>query len=116
MTAKPRDEPSEAIRQRVDETIETSDGVLFRKGTPERPRCGFSQRAAGLIAQYRDAFAVVNVLEVLPAYRAALESHSGWETIPQTYVDGEFVGGSDILAELDERGHLRARLDGEGTA
>ncbi len=116
MTSKPRDEPSEAVRQRVAEAIETSDVVLFMKGTPERPRCGFSQRAAGLIAQYRDEFAVVNVLEDLPAYRAALESHSGWETIPQTYVDGEFVGGSDILAELDERGDLRATLDCEGTA
>jgi len=115
MTSKHADEPTETVRRRVDEAIESSDVVLFMKGTPERPRCGFSQRAAGLIAQYRDEFRVVNVLEDLPAYRAALEEHSGWETIPQTYVDGEFVGGSDILAELDERGELRARLQGDGT-
>jgi monothiol glutaredoxin len=116
MTSKPRDEPNEAVRQRVDEAIETSDVVLFMKGTPERPRCGFSQRAVGLITQYRDEFRTVNVLEDLPAYRAVLADHSGWETIPQTYVDGEFVGGSDILAELDERGELRATIQGEEVA
>jgi monothiol glutaredoxin len=116
MTSTPSDDPIEGVRQRVDQAIETSDVVLFMKGTPERPRCGFSQRAAGLIAQHRDEFRVVNVLEDLPAHRAALEAHSGWETIPQTYVDGEFVGGSDILAELDERGELRETLEGEGTA
>ncbi|MFW5903435.1 MAG: glutaredoxin family protein [Halolamina sp.] len=116
MTSTPRDEPNEAVRRRVDEAIETSDVVLFMKGTPERPRCGFSQRAVGLIARHRDEFRVVNVLEDLPAYRAALERHSGWETIPQAYVDGEFVGGSDILAELDERGDLRETLAVEGTA
>lgn len=116
MTSTPLDEPSETVRQRVDEAIETSDVVLFMKGTPERPRCGFSQRAAGLIARYRDEFAVVNVLGDLPAYRAALEAHSGWETVPQTYVDGEFVGGSDVLAELDERGELRERLEAADTA
>jgi len=50
------------------------------------------------------------VLPALPHYREALESHSGWETIPQTFVDGEFVGGSDILEELEERGELEAEL------
>lgn len=116
MTSKHRDEPSEPVRERVDEAIDSGSVVLFMKGTPERPQCGFSQRAVGLIAKYRDEFRTVNVLGDLPAYREALEEHSGWETIPQTYVEGEFVGGSDILAELDESGELRTTLQGNGTA
>ncbi|MFQ3295980.1 MAG: monothiol glutaredoxin [Halobacteriales archaeon] len=116
MPSKHRDEPSEPVSERVDEAIESGSVVCFMKGTPERPQCGFSQRAIGLIAKYRDEFLTVNVLEDLPAYREALEEHSGWETIPQTYVDGEFVGGSDILAELEDRGELRPTLQGEGTA
>ncbi len=67
------------------------------------PQCGYSRRALGLIDQYRDEYETVDVLESLDEYRVALEEHSGWETIPQTFVDGEFVGGSDILVELGAR-------------
>jgi monothiol glutaredoxin len=101
---------SGTVAERVDAAIDESEVVLFMKGTPDRPQCGFSQRAAGLIAQHRDDVRTVNVLDALPAYREALETHSGWETIPQCYVGGEFVGGSDILAELEERGELAERL------
>jgi len=101
---------AEEVRERVDSTIENEEVVLFMKGTELMPQCGYSRRALGLIGQYRDDVATVDVLEALDEYRAALERHSGWETIPQTYVDGEFVGGSDVLAELDERGELEATL------
>jgi len=94
----------------VDDAIETEEVVLFMKGTELMPQCGFSRRALGLISQYREDVETVNVLDALDAYRDALEAHSGWETIPQTYVDGEFVGGSDVLAELEERGELEERL------
>lgn len=104
---------AEPVKSSVDAEIDKSGVVLFMKGTPERPQCGFSQRAAGLIAQYRDDFRTENVLDDLAAYRQALETHSGWETVPQCYVDGEFIGGSDILAELDEKGELEARLNGD---
>jgi len=97
---------SESVADRVDRAIADNEVVLFMKGTPQRPQCGFSQRAVGLLSEHRTDFAAVDVLEALPAYRDALEEHSGWETIPQTYVDGEFVGGSDILAEHAERGDL----------
>ena len=100
----------EAVQQKVDSAIEDNEVVLFMKGTELMPQCGFSRRALGLLSQYRDDVATVDVLEALDTYRAALESHSGWETIPQTYVSGEFVGGSDILAELEERGELAATL------
>jgi len=99
------------VRERVDDAIAENDVVLFMKGTPLMPQCGYSRRALGLIQQHREDLETVDVLPALDAYREALESHSGWETIPQTYVDGEFVGGSDVLAELDERGDLAAELD-----
>jgi len=104
----------ESVQDRVDRAIADHDVVCFMKGTPQRPRCGFSQRAVGLIGERRDSFETVNVLDELPAYRAALETHSGWETIPQIYVDGEFVGGSDVLEELAEQGDLEATLNAAG--
>lgn len=100
-----------SVRERVDRTIESSDAVLFMKGEPGAPRCHFSDRAHGLVSQYAD-IEYVNVLDALESYREALEPHSGRQTIPQLFVDGEFVGGSDILAELDDRGELEARLAG----
>ena len=100
----------EDVDERVDEAIESNEVVLFMKGTPLMPQCGFSDRAITLIGEHREEFETVDVLESLDEYRAALNRHSGWETIPQTYVDGEFVGGSDILAELDERGELGETL------
>jgi len=99
------------VRERVDTVIEEEDIVLFMKGTEMMPQCGFSRRALGLIKQHHENVTTVNTLDALDAYREALEAHSGWETIPQTYVDGEFVGGSDILAELDERGDLKETLE-----
>jgi monothiol glutaredoxin len=101
---------AEGVDERVERLIDEEEVVLFMKGTPNRPQCGFSQRAVGLIARHRRDVRAVDVLEDLPAYRAALSEHSGWETVPQVYVDGEFVGGSDVLAELDERDELAATL------
>ncbi|ARS91618.1 glutaredoxin family protein [Natrarchaeobaculum aegyptiacum] len=101
------------VNEQVETTIEENEVVLFMKGTKLMPQCGYSRRALGLIDQYCDEYETVDVLESLAEYRNALEAHSGWETIPQTYVDGEFVGGSDILAELEERGELAATLDAE---
>ena len=100
----------EEVDERVGRAIEENDVVLFIKGNRLMPQCGYSKRALGLVGQYTEEFEVVDVLPALPAYREALESHSGWETIPQTFVGGEFVGGSDVLAELDERGELESKL------
>ncbi len=102
--------PQDEVTEQVDRVIEDNEVVLFMKGTEIMPQCGYSERALGLIRQYREEVETVDVLESLDEYRAALEAHSGWETIPQTFVDGEFVGGSDVLAELDERGELAAEL------
>jgi len=96
----------EEVREQVEEVLDENEVVLFMKGNRLMPQCGYSQRAVQLISQHRAEFETVDVLPALPQYRAVLEEKSGWETIPQTFVDGEFVGGSDILAELDERDEL----------
>ena len=100
----------ETVDERVDEAITENDVVLFMKGNPMMPQCGFSDRATKLLDLHLEEYATVDVLESLDEYRAALSRHSGWETIPQAYVDGEFVGGSDVLAELEERGELAETL------
>lgn len=105
--------PQEKVTARVDEAIENAEVVLFMKGTPHMPQCGYSDRAIKLLSKYCDEVEAIDVLESLDEFRIALERHSGWETIPQTYVDGEFVGGSDILVELEQRGELAATLNAE---
>ncbi|WP_435360968.1 glutaredoxin family protein [Haloarchaeobius sp. DFWS5] len=104
--------PQEEVDELVKDTIENNEVVLFMKGTEMMPQCGYSDRALGLIRTHREEYETVDVLQSLEEFRAALKEYSGWETIPQTYVDGEFVGGSDVLAELDERGELGETLQG----
>ena len=112
MAFEPEPELSqEEAADRVDETIENNEVVLFMKGTELMPQCGYSRKALGLLQHHRDDVETVNVLDSLDEYRAALERHSGRETIPQTFVDGEFVGGSDILEQLHEQGDLADTLD-----
>jgi monothiol glutaredoxin len=101
----------EDIEQEVDEAIENNDVVLFMKGTELMPQCGYSRKAIALIQQHREDVETVDVLEGLDHYREALARHSNRETIPQTFVDGEFVGGSDILEQLQERGELAEKLN-----
>jgi len=105
--------PQDDVNEKVDDAIESNEVVLFMKGNQLMPQCGYSARALELIGKYRTDFETVDALESLDEFRAALERHSGWETIPQTFVDGEFVGGSDILAELEERGELAPTLNAE---
>jgi monothiol glutaredoxin len=111
MTFQPdSDLDAESVEQQVDETLDSNDVVLFMKGNRLMPQCGYSSKAVELIGSHVEEFETVDVLPALDEYRAALEAHSGWETIPQTYVDGEFIGGSDIVGELEERGELETEL------
>ncbi|MFC7226421.1 glutaredoxin [Salinirubellus salinus] len=103
--------PQEEVDDIVDEAIESNDVVLFMKGTPMMPQCGYSDRALRLLQEYREEFETVDVLQSLDEFRVALERHSGWTTTPQTFVNGEFVGGSDILMELHERDELATTLE-----
>jgi len=102
--------PQAEVDDIVDEAIESNDVVLFMKGTPMMPQCGYSDRALKLLKEYREEFETVDVLESLDEFRVALERHSGWTTTPQTFVDGEFAGGSDNLMELHERDELASTL------
>jgi monothiol glutaredoxin len=101
----------EEVDEIVDTAIEDNDVVLFMKGTPLMPQCGYSDRALRLVGAHRDQFETVDVLESIDEFRVALERHSGWTTTPQAFVDGEFVGGSDVLAELEERDELADTLE-----
>ena len=101
---------ADAVQERVDDAIADNEVVLFMKGSAMMPQCGYSKRAIGILQQYRDDVETVDALQNLDAFRAALNEHSGWETIPQAFADGEFIGGSDIIAELDERGELAEKL------
>lgn len=103
----------EEVDERVDAAIGDNEVVLFMKGNEMMPQCGYSRRALGLIHQYREDVTTVDALDSLDEFRAALQRHSGWETIPQTFVKGEFIGGSDVLAELEERGELATALNAE---
>ncbi len=98
--------------QRIDQLVKSNEVVLFMKGTPQFPQCGFSGRAVQIlkacgVAQY----ASVNVLEDNDV-RQAVKEYANWPTIPQLYVRGEFVGGSDIMTEMYQSGELKDLLGG----
>ena len=90
----------------IKDLIEKNGIVLFMKGTPTFPQCGFSSKAVMLLKSCGAAFASVNVLEE-PEIRQGIKEFSNWPTIPQLYVNGEFVGGSDIMTEMYETGELQ---------
>ncbi|MDQ3867143.1 MAG: monothiol glutaredoxin, Grx4 family [Actinomycetota bacterium] len=106
------------LKERIRQTIESEDVVLFMKGTPDRVFCGNSGRA---LAALRSAGAPVTAIDVLPdpAIRQELSALSRWPTIPQVFIRGELVGGADIVEELAETGELKEKLDaalGDGYA
>ena len=95
--------------QRIDQLVKGNDIVLFMKGTASFPQCGFSGRAIQILKAVgvdTKNIATVNVLED-PEIRQGIKDYSQWPTIPQLYVNGEFVGGSDIMMEMYESGELK---------
>jgi monothiol glutaredoxin len=98
------------VQQRIDGIVKGNRVVLFMKGTPQFPMCGFSGRAVQILKAcgVRDLVAV-NVLDDA-AVRQGIKEYADWPTIPQLYVDGEFVGGSDIMTEMYESGELKQAL------
>jgi monothiol glutaredoxin len=93
----------------IRETVEQNRVVLFMKGTKNFPQCGFSARAVDILKKQGVEFKDVNVLAD-PAIREGIKEFSNWPTIPQVYIDGKFVGGSDILLELHQSGELQKLL------
>jgi len=93
------------VLDRIRKTVSDNSVVLYMKGTPQFPMCGFSSRAAQALKTVGAQFASVNVLED-PEVRANLPRYSNWPTFPQLFINGELIGGCDILLELQESGEL----------
>ena len=91
---------------RIDELVKSNDVVLFMKGTALFPQCGFSSRAVAILDRLGAKYETVDVLQD-PEIRQGIKAYSEWPTIPQLYVKGEFVGGSDIMMEMYESGELK---------
>jgi monothiol glutaredoxin len=91
---------------RIAEIVKANDVVLFMKGTALFPQCGFSSRAVAILDRLGVPFETVDVLQD-PDVRQGIKAYSDWPTIPQLYVKGEFVGGSDIMMEMFESGELQ---------
>lgn len=102
----------DATQQRIDELVKGNEVLLFMKGTASFPQCGFSGRAVQILKACGvdpKAIKTVNVLED-DAIRQGIKDYSNWPTIPQLYVKGEFIGGSDIMMEMYESGELQQAL------
>jgi len=100
-----------SVSERIRGLVEGAPIVLFMKGTPQFPMCGFSSRAAQALKECNARFTHVNVLED-PEIRANLPRYSNWPTFPQLFVNGELIGGCDIVVELHAQGEL-ARIVAE---
>ena len=96
--------------QRIAQIVDSNDVVLFMKGTPLFPQCGFSSRAVSILEHCGVDFEGVDVLQDTEI-RQGIKAYSDWPTIPQLYVKGEFVGGSDIMMEMFEAGELQQLLE-----
>jgi monothiol glutaredoxin len=99
-----------AVRERIDEIVTRSDVVLFMKGTALFPQCGFSSRAIAILDHLGVPFETVDVLQD-PEIRQGIKEYSDWPTVPQLYVKGEFVGGSDIMMEMFQAGELQQLIE-----
>jgi monothiol glutaredoxin len=104
------------MRDAIQSAISENPVILFMKGTPDAPACGFSARTVGILNEVGQPFAAVDVLPD-PRIRQELSELSNWPTIPQLFIDGELVGGADIVTEMYESGELQQALgiDADGT-
>jgi monothiol glutaredoxin len=103
------EQASNPIRDAIQQAIDENPVILFMKGTPEQPMCGFSARTAGALQSLGAPFAAVDILPD-PRIRQELSALSNWPTIPQLFVNGELVGGCDIVTEMYESGELAQAL------
>jgi len=98
---------------RIQQEVDENPVVVFMKGTPMFPQCGFSAAVAQALTQLQVKFKGIDVL-MDPALREGIKEYTNWPTIPQLYVKGEFVGGADIVREMYESGELKKLLDEKG--
>jgi monothiol glutaredoxin len=98
------------LKQKVEEVLTQNRVLLFMKGTPEMPRCGFSMRVVGVLEQMDTEYGAIDVLPILDPLREVTGEIADWRTFPQLYVNGELVGGCDIIEEMFESGELAELL------
>ena len=103
------------VQERIEREISGHDVVLFMKGTPVFPQCGFSSMVVQVLSRLGVKFKGVDVLSD-PALRQGIKAFSDWPTVPQLYVKGEFVGGCDIIREMFQAGELQGLLQSKGLA
>ena len=103
------DPSTNPLRDEIQKAISENRVILFMKGTPEQPMCGFSARTVAVLESMRQSFAAVDVLPD-PRIRQELSALSNWPTIPQLFIDGELVGGCDIVTEMYQSGELQEAL------
>lgn len=108
--------PESELKSKVEELIAGHPVLLFMKGTPEQPRCGFSMRVVQTLDAYGVEYAALDVLPALDPLREATGEISDWRTFPQLYVKGELVGGCDIVEEMAGSGELAEMLGAEQPA
>ena len=106
---------TDATQDRIDTLVKSNDVVLFMKGSPLFPQCGFSSKAIAILDHLGVAYESVDVLQDAEI-RQGIKAYSDWPTIPQLYVKGEFLGGSDIMMEMYEAGELHAMAEEQGLA
>ena len=97
------------IKQQIEKDIHDNKIMLYMKGTPDSPQCGFSMQVANILKSYNVPFQAKNVLED-PQLRQGIKDYSDWPTIPQIFINGEFIGGCDILTEMHKNGELKKLL------
>ena len=100
---------SEEVLSKIEQQVKNNKVMLYMKGNPNAPQCGFSAHTVEILRSYGIPFETADVLAD-PAIRDGIKRYSNWPTIPQVYIDGKFVGGCDIVSELHERGELEPML------
>lgn len=100
-----------SVKERIEEQLKSHDILLYMKGTPDFPQCGFSGQAVAALNAIGRPFAYVNIFED-EEVRQGLKEYSNWPTFPQLYVKGELIGGSDIMVEMYHSGELKELLEG----
>jgi len=98
------------IQERIRKVIEENSVMLFMKGSPDFPQCGFSGRVVQILEACGAEFSSADVL-MDPELREGIKAYSNWPTIPQLYIQGELIGGSDIVMEMHENGELKKKID-----
>jgi monothiol glutaredoxin len=98
------------LREQLEQAISANKVLLLMKGTPEAPRCGFSMRSVGILEQLGVEYGAIDVLPVLQPLREVTTEIADWQTFPQLYVNGELLGGADLMEEMFEAGELAEAL------